>query len=82
MSFPVPHDRFKGKVKPEWIDQNGHMNRFRCKESILAVDRAGEDEMTRQATPWRSPVMNSAWALLSSPSALRTCPFLIIAIAS
>ena len=100
MSFPVPHDRFKGKVKPEWIDQNGHMNRFRCKDSILAVGRAGrmkwfcckdselaasrlrEDETAAQAAAWNSPAMNSARALMSPPSMFRTCPFLIIAIAS
>jgi acyl-CoA thioester hydrolase len=26
MSFPAPFDRFRGEVKPEWIDYNGHMN--------------------------------------------------------
>ena len=26
MSFPVPFDRFRGEVLPEWIDYNGHMN--------------------------------------------------------
>jgi hypothetical protein len=41
-----------------------------------------EDEMTSQAATWNSPAMNSAWALMSLPPMLRTCPFLIIAIAS
>ena len=26
MSIPAPYDRFRGKVLPEWIDYNGHMN--------------------------------------------------------
>ena len=26
MDIPVPYDRFRGEVKPEWIDYNGHMN--------------------------------------------------------
>jgi acyl-CoA thioester hydrolase len=26
MSFPTPFDRFRGKVLPDWIDYNGHMN--------------------------------------------------------
>jgi acyl-CoA thioester hydrolase len=26
MSFPAPFDRYQGKVLPEWIDINGHMN--------------------------------------------------------
>lgn len=24
--FPAPFDRFKGEVRPEWIDLNAHMN--------------------------------------------------------
>jgi len=24
--FPAPFDRYRGEVKPEWIDHNGHMN--------------------------------------------------------
>jgi acyl-CoA thioester hydrolase len=26
MNFPAPYDRFRGEVRPEWIDHNGHMN--------------------------------------------------------
>ena len=26
MSFPAPFDRYRGEVRPEWIDINGHMN--------------------------------------------------------
>jgi acyl-CoA thioester hydrolase len=26
LSFPAPYDRFRGEVRPEWIDINGHMN--------------------------------------------------------
>jgi acyl-CoA thioester hydrolase len=26
MGFPTPFDRYEGKVLPEWIDANGHMN--------------------------------------------------------
>ncbi len=26
MDFPAPFDRFRGEVRPEWIDYNGHMN--------------------------------------------------------
>jgi len=26
MSLPAPYDRFRGEVRPEWIDHNGHMN--------------------------------------------------------
>lgn len=26
MSFPAPYEPFRGKVLPEWIDYNGHMN--------------------------------------------------------
>ena len=26
MSFPAPFDRFRGEVRPEWIDHNNHMN--------------------------------------------------------
>jgi acyl-CoA thioester hydrolase len=26
LSFPAPFDRFRGEVRPEWIDHNGHMN--------------------------------------------------------
>ena len=26
MSFPTPFDRYRGKVLPEWIDLNDHMN--------------------------------------------------------
>ena len=25
-SFPAPFDRYRGEVRPEWIDHNGHMN--------------------------------------------------------
>ena len=48
----------------------------------LAAGHFREDEMTSQAATWNSPAMNSAWALMSLPPMLRTCPFLIIAIAS
>jgi acyl-CoA thioester hydrolase len=24
--FPAPFDRYRGEVRPEWIDHNGHMN--------------------------------------------------------
>ena len=41
-----------------------------------------EEEITSQAATWNSPAMNSAWALMSLPLMFRTCPFLIIAIAS
>lgn len=26
MTIQAPFDRYRGKVKPEWIDMNGHMN--------------------------------------------------------
>jgi acyl-CoA thioester hydrolase len=26
MTIPAPFDRYRGKVQPEWIDYNGHMN--------------------------------------------------------
>jgi acyl-CoA thioester hydrolase len=26
MSFPAPFDHYRGEVRPEWIDHNGHMN--------------------------------------------------------
>ena len=26
LSFPAPFDRYRGEVRPEWIDHNGHMN--------------------------------------------------------
>jgi acyl-CoA thioester hydrolase len=26
LSFPAPFDHYRGDVKPEWIDHNGHMN--------------------------------------------------------
>jgi len=26
MNFPAPFDRYRGEVRPEWIDHNGHMN--------------------------------------------------------
>jgi acyl-CoA thioester hydrolase len=26
MSFPAPFDRYRGEVRSEWIDHNGHMN--------------------------------------------------------
>ncbi len=26
MDIPAPFDRFRGEVRPEWIDHNGHMN--------------------------------------------------------
>jgi acyl-CoA thioester hydrolase len=26
MRFPAPFDRYRGAVRPEWIDHNGHMN--------------------------------------------------------
>jgi acyl-CoA thioester hydrolase len=26
MTFPAPFDRYRGEVRPEWIDHNGHMN--------------------------------------------------------
>jgi acyl-CoA thioester hydrolase len=26
MDIPAPYDRFRGEVRPEWIDYNGHMN--------------------------------------------------------
>jgi hypothetical protein len=44
--------------------------------------RLRKDEMTSQAATWNSPAMNSAWTLMSLPPMFRTCPFLIIAIAS
>ena len=40
------------------------------------------NEIAPQAATSNSPAMNSAWALMSLPPMLRTCPFLIIAIAS
>jgi transposase len=56
--------------------------RFCCKDLGLVAGHHREDEMTSQAATWNSPAMNSAWALMSLPLMLRTCPFLIIAIAS
>ena len=38
--------------------------------------------MTSQAATWNSPAMNAAWVPMSLPLMFRTCPFLIIAIAS
>jgi acyl-CoA thioester hydrolase len=26
MSIPAPFDRYRGEVRPEWIDANGHLN--------------------------------------------------------
>ena len=40
------------------------------------------DHPTSQAATSNSAAMNSAWALMSLPLMFRTCPFLIIAIAS
>ena len=42
----------------------------------------GGSARTCQAATWNSVAMNSAWALMSLPLMFRTCPFLIIAIAS
>ena len=53
-----------------------------CKDFALVADHLREDEITSQATAWNSPAMNSACALMSLPPMFRTCPFLIIAIAS
>ena len=55
---------------------------FRCKVLALVADHLREDEMTSQAATWNNPAMNAAWALMSLPLMFRTCPFLIIAIAS
>ena len=43
---------------------------------------ARRDLLPSQAASWNSSAMNAAWALISLPPMLRTCPFLIIAIAS
>jgi hypothetical protein len=61
---------------------SGEATRFCCKDLGLVTDHPREDEMTSQAATWNSPVMNSAWALMSLLPMFRTCPFLIIAIAS
>jgi hypothetical protein len=53
-----------------------------CKDFALVTDHLREDEMTSQVTTWNRLAMNSAWALMSLPPMFRTCPFLIIAIAS
>ena len=55
---------------------------FCCKVLALVADHLREDEMTSQAATWNSPAMNAAWVLMSLPLMFRTCPFLIIAIAS
>src|SRR4051812_25001346 len=39
-------------------------------------------QLPSQAASWNSAAMNSACALMSLPPIFRTCPFLIIAIAS
>jgi hypothetical protein len=57
--------------------------RFRC--PVFCVDceaSATESPRTRQAATSNSEAMNRAWALMSRPPMFRTCPFLIIAIAS
>ena len=59
-----------------------HALRFCCKDRALVAGHPREDEMTSQAATWNSPAMNTAWALMSPPLMFRTCPFLIIAIAS
>jgi predicted transposase YbfD/YdcC len=43
---------------------------------------ARRDQLPSQAASWNSSAMNAAWALMSLPPMFRTCPFLIIAIAS
>ena len=43
---------------------------------------ARRDQLSSQAASWNSSAMNAAWALMSLPPMFRTCPFLIIAIAS
>ena len=39
-------------------------------------------QLPSQAASWNRSAMNAAWALMSLPPMFRTCPFLIIAIAS
>ena len=56
--------------------------RFCCKVFALVADHLREDEIMSQAATWNSPAMNAAWVLMSLPLMSRTCPFLIIAIAS
>jgi len=43
---------------------------------------ASWDQLASQAASWNRSAMNAAWALMSLPPMFRTCPFLIIAIAS
>src|SRR3954451_1031009 len=43
---------------------------------------ASWDQLPSQAASWNRSAMNAAWALMSLPPMFRTCPFLIIAIAS
>ena len=55
---------------------------FCCKVSVLVESDHCEAQFTSQAATWNSPAMNFVWALMSLPPMFRTCPFLIIAIAS
>ena len=50
--------------------------------SIGRKTSASWDQLPSQAASWNRSAMNAAWALMSLPPMFRTCPFLIIAIAS
>ena len=55
---------------------------FCCKVLASVASDPCKGQLTSQAATLNSSAMNFAWALMSLPLMLRTCPFLIIAIAS
>jgi len=61
-----------------------HLEPARVLLQRLALAVSGlRERLTRlYAATWNSVAMNFAWALMSPPPMFRTCPFLIIAIAS
>ena len=48
----------------------------------LPTAESDRDREQNQAATWNSSAMKLAWARMSRPPTSRTCPFLIIAIAS
>ena len=78
----------KAKYKvTNWPDYDAALvrrgSRFCCNVWTWAAGHLREGiSFTSQAATSNSAAMNFAWALMSLPSMFRTCPFLIIAIAS
>ena len=84
-TMAIRSDRFVDDFSGHLDDPKDHPGGAEGSVAIFCVDceaSATERLRTRQAATSNSEAMNRAWALMSRPPMFRTCPFLIIAIAS